>query len=354
MTTTNAPLTTTQSTAPADEQDHASARQAAATGSVATPLLPWVPGPRQVPADGEAAPLTAYLGDAAALITARVTDLADTAIRLRPPWTSALGQQPADPDRAREWRRHVGVIAAYRDQHKITTDDPRQVLGPYAETGRAGHRAYWHAAESVLAARRLAGLEPANGASADDRARAQIAADIYRSLPDHERADIAAAVAAAPGTVWLGDPTEPDEHAATQPGYAPQLIATAHQRAGTSRQPVTLPRDPSRFPTASPGKPNSRGAGARGRAGPSARTVPVRNPQHDPTAGRSSRFRPGTFRRPAAGLRSVSAPAALCPARRDRQACHLSSPSQRASRMARWLAAAPSNSVARPPRPAMG
>lgn len=69
------------------------------------------------------------------------------------------------------------MIAAYRDQHKITTEDPRQVLGPYAETGRAGHRAYWHAAESVLAARRLAGLEPANGASADARARAQIAAD---------------------------------------------------------------------------------------------------------------------------------------------------------------------------------
>ena len=70
MTTTNAPITTTESTAPADGQDHAPARQAAADGSVAAPLLPWVPGPRQVPADGEAAPLTAYLGDAAALITA--------------------------------------------------------------------------------------------------------------------------------------------------------------------------------------------------------------------------------------------------------------------------------------------
>ena len=77
------------------------------------------------------------------------------------------------------------MIAAYRDQHKITTDDPRQVLGPYAEPGHAGHRAYWHAAESVLAARRLAGLDPADGtSSADDQARAQIAADIYRGLPD--------------------------------------------------------------------------------------------------------------------------------------------------------------------------
>jgi hypothetical protein len=225
MTTSNAPVTATQSTVPADEQNHASARQTAATGSVATPLAPWVPGPRQVPADGEAAPLTAYLGDAAALITARVTDLADTAIRLRPPWTSGLGQRPADPDRACEWRRHVTVIAAYRDQHKIATDDPRQVLGPYTVTGRAGHRAYWHAAESVLAARRLSGLEPANGASADEQqARAQIAADIYRGLPDDERAGIASAVAAASGTVWLGDPAGPDEHAAAQPAYAPRLV----------------------------------------------------------------------------------------------------------------------------------
>ena len=132
------------------------------------------------------------------------------------------------------------MIAAYRDQHKVTTDDPRQVLGPYAETGRAGHRAYWHAAESVLAARRLAGLEPANGTSADDQARAQIAADIYRSLPDDERAAIAAAVAAAPGTIWLGDPAGPDEHAAAQPAYAPQLVATARQRRGTSRRAATL------------------------------------------------------------------------------------------------------------------
>jgi hypothetical protein len=130
MTTTNAPNTTTQSTIPADEQDHASAREVAASGPVAAPLLPWVPGPRQDPTDDEATPLTAYLGDAAALITARAADLADTAIRLRPPWTSALGQQPADPDRACEWRRHVGVIAAYRDQHKVATDDPGRFSAP--------------------------------------------------------------------------------------------------------------------------------------------------------------------------------------------------------------------------------
>jgi hypothetical protein len=242
MTTTNAPITTTQSTVPADEQDHTSARHVTAVTSAAAPLLPWVPRLRQVPADGEAAPLTIYLGDAAALITARVADLADTAIRLRQPWTNALGQQPADPDRASEWRRHAGVIAAYRDQHKVTTDDPRQVLGPYVETGRAGHRAYWHAAESVLAARRIADLEPANGASADDRTRAQIAVDIFRGLPDDERAEIASAVAAASGTVWLGDPAGPDEDAAGRPAYARQLLTVLAARGHLTGGSVLLPR----------------------------------------------------------------------------------------------------------------
>lgn len=242
--TANAILTTTESTAPPDGHDRAPIGQVAADGSLAEALLPWVPGPRQVVAANHAAPLAAYLDDAAALINARVIDLADTAIRFRQPWTSALGQQPADPGRAREWRRHVGVIAAYRDQHKITTEDPRQVLGPYTETRRAGHRAYWHAAESVLAARRLAGLEPANGASAGDRARGQTAADIYRALPAHERAGIAAAVAAEPGTVWLGDPTGPDQDTATQPGYAPQLIAalTRERRLTAASDPVPRPQ----------------------------------------------------------------------------------------------------------------
>ena len=265
MTAANSPLTTADSTVPNDGQAHAPTSHAAATGSLAAPLLPWVPGPRQEPGDAVAAPLTAYFGDAAALITARVTDLADTAIRLRQPWTSALGQQPADPDRAREWRRHVGVIAAYRDQHKVTTDDPRQVLGPYAETGRAGHRAYWHAAESVLAARRIAGLEPENGTSAGDRARGQIAADIYRSLPDHERAGIAAAVAAARGTLWLGDPAGPDEHAATQSGYAPQLIAMLtrerHLTSASGPFPRTQPvpdREPWEAELARRGRPGHR------------------------------------------------------------------------------------------------
>jgi len=195
-------------------------------------LLPWVPGPRLIPVrPGKTAPLTAYIQDAATALTARVEELADTAIRHRPPWMSPLGEQPNDPDRARQWHRHVEIIAAYRDQHAITADDPRQVLGPYAEPGHAGHNAYWNAADSVLAARELAGLDPAASiGSFDGQARAQVAADIYNVLPRAEREAIAAAIAETPGIVWLGHPGTPDEQAATRPGYAGALTAALARR----------------------------------------------------------------------------------------------------------------------------
>lgn len=95
-----------------------------------------------------------------------------------------LGQPPRDHQAERQWRTRIAVIAAYPDQHKITTTDPRQVLGPYAEPGHSGHKGYWHAAESVLAARQLAGLSPApETTNPDTRTRAHLAADTYRSLP---------------------------------------------------------------------------------------------------------------------------------------------------------------------------
>src|SRR5581483_2644605 len=32
----------------------------------------------------------------------------------------------------------LGIIAAYRDQHQVITDDPQQVLGPYPNPARPG------------------------------------------------------------------------------------------------------------------------------------------------------------------------------------------------------------------------
>lgn len=136
-------------------------------------LLPWVADPPQTSGTDSSASLVEYLNDAAALITARVSELADAAIRERPAWMSMLGQQPADLASEDEWLRHVAIIAAYRDQHQVTTDDPRQVLAPYPEPGHAGHAAYWHAAGSVLAARRLAGLDNTGRQRHTDEAQAR-------------------------------------------------------------------------------------------------------------------------------------------------------------------------------------
>lgn len=91
----------------------ATAESPAPDATRAEPLLPWVPGPRLVPARAsEATPLTGYIDDAATVITARVAELADTAIRYRPPWMTLLGAQPTAPDRAREWRGHADVLTA--------------------------------------------------------------------------------------------------------------------------------------------------------------------------------------------------------------------------------------------------
>jgi hypothetical protein len=182
-------------------------------GPAPADILPWVPAPQRISTGRVSKPLRTYLDDAAALMTARVDHLADTAVRHRPPWMNLLGLQPADPDQAREWLRHVAAVAAYREQKKITTDDPRQPIGPYTERGHPDHQAYQQAAEAVLAARRLASGAATQGRQAD----AQHAADVYRNLPADERAAIASLVAAAPGTVWPGNPTEPDEHTVLNP-----------------------------------------------------------------------------------------------------------------------------------------
>jgi hypothetical protein len=123
------------------------------------------------------------------------------------------------------------------------SDDPRQVLGPYPESGRAGHKAYWHAAESVLAARRLTGLDaPVVAATAEARARVQVATDIYRVLPADERASIGTEMAVKLGPLWFGDRTEPDADAASQPVHAATLASILIERGEMS-----LASQPARF-----------------------------------------------------------------------------------------------------------
>jgi hypothetical protein len=202
-----------------------------ASTPLAEEILPWLAGPVPSLTPDSDTGIARYLDEATDLISTRVDDLAAAAVRHRPPWMLPLGLPPDDPDAERKWLRHVAIVAAYREQYKVSTEDPRQLLGTYAETGQPGNKAYWHAAESVLAARRLAGLDPtAATATPEDQARVQLSADIYRALPADQRAQIATDVAARLGTAWFGDHTAPDEEAATQPAHAAVLTDTLVRR----------------------------------------------------------------------------------------------------------------------------
>jgi len=198
--------------------------------------LPWVTSPHQrYPA--QHTDLVRYLSDAAELIAARIAALTHDARSHQPAWMTLLGHPPQTTAAREQWLHHIGIIAAYRDQYQVATDDPRQVLGPYAEPCHAGHAAYWHAAGSVVTARHLAGLDPATSThTRTGHVADQIAADIYLSLPESDRAAIQSAISQQLGPLWFGHPTQADDHAVTRPIHAPALSAALAERGS-----ITLP-----------------------------------------------------------------------------------------------------------------
>ena len=205
-----------------------------------TGLPPWLAGPvrHRTRTDDR---LSRYQYDATALIAGRMRHVAEAAQRDKPSWMSMLGPSPAGDPRRHEWLRHIGIIAAYRDQHQVSSDDPRQVLGPYVEPGHAGYAAYWHAAESVVTARTLSGLEPATGNRRwHDPVRAQIAADIYLSLPETERSAIQSAMTGRLGPMWLGHPAELDDHTVTSGVFADCLADVLIERGHSVESGLSL------------------------------------------------------------------------------------------------------------------
>jgi conjugative relaxase-like TrwC/TraI family protein len=58
------------------------------------------------------------------LIEHRAEALLQTATTSGEAWLRSLGDRPADPVRAAEWRRHALAVTAYRDRYRITTEDP--------------------------------------------------------------------------------------------------------------------------------------------------------------------------------------------------------------------------------------
>jgi hypothetical protein len=210
--------------------------RAAAQQRGTSPIPPWVNGPAPPPAGSAESDreVAGYLNAAADAISKRVRALAADAARARPAWVQAMGSAPDDHQRYEEWLRYVEVVAAYRDQYQVIVDDPRQVLGPYAEPGHAGHRAYWHAAESVLAARTVAGLECPEATRSE--VLDQLAADVYRGLPEAARTVVCGVMAEKLGVLWFGARGEADDRAATRPVYAARLLTALTEQGHLTEQ----------------------------------------------------------------------------------------------------------------------
>jgi conjugative relaxase-like TrwC/TraI family protein len=97
-----------------------------------------------------------YLTDLSAVIASRITNLADLAAATQPTWGRSLGAQPQATADYETWKGCLASVAAYRDQHDITTTtDPRHPLGPRPEPGTGDEPAWQHATAAIMTARRL-------------------------------------------------------------------------------------------------------------------------------------------------------------------------------------------------------
>lgn len=213
-------------------------RDAGPAPAPSTALLPWVRNPSD-----PGSQLGEFLAASASLITARVNQLTSQAISEQASWTRQLGTPPADPALRPEWERHVGIVAAYRDQHQVGTDGPGQILGPYVLPARAERAAYWQAADSVFRARTLAGLRaPQRPTRQDDQDQHRIATDIYLALAEPARAAVTAVMAERLGQLWLGRADGAGD-ATVNPAYARQLCDSltelGHLRAASQAHEPT-------------------------------------------------------------------------------------------------------------------
>ncbi|HLL67504.1 MAG TPA: MobF family relaxase [Micromonosporaceae bacterium] len=205
---------------------------------------PWTPPVRDEDTAGTK-PYRQYLADSETEIRNRTAHLAVDAAAHQPPWTTAFGEPPDDADRRAQWLHNLGIVAAYRDQHHITDDDPRHPLGPYIEPGHAGHRAYCHAAHAIVNAHHTTTASaPPPGADALHR----VAVDTYLALPHRERQRIAATIVGRLGALWHGDITDPDD-AIIQHTYASHLHrALREHRHLAEPTSATPPHEPSTPP----------------------------------------------------------------------------------------------------------
>jgi hypothetical protein len=171
------------------------------------------------------------------LVGERRDELTVRAITDQPAWLAAMGAPPTHPTGYTQWLGHVGVVAAYRDQHQVTLDRADQPLGPYVSAGSSRHEAYLHAANAILIARHP-------NLTAVDTITARITADAFLAQPDHTREAITTAVAAIVGPDWLGPRHGDADTLITAPAYAAHLRAELVHRGLLNPPRTALIRPP--------------------------------------------------------------------------------------------------------------
>ncbi|MGH8880435.1 MAG: hypothetical protein ACRD0P_24290, partial [Stackebrandtia sp.] len=232
-----------------------------------------------------------YLHDLGTQINHRVTELATRTQDETPAWLSAAGAEPRQPKQGRIWNEAVAVIAAYRDQHRITTDDPQHPLGAYPTSGHAGHHPYWHAATTLLTATQLRSptrssqRTSATGLSHDveDQLLADITTAIYTHLPTDEQHAINRQLAKHLHPT-VSEIAIPDH--ATHPSNTHHLAATLAQR-GHLLTSAQLPKTPTitSLRTTSPRDntaPITNNKPSSSAPAPQPRTQPTPQPQPQP------------------------------------------------------------------------
>ncbi|MFJ4188535.1 hypothetical protein ACIP4P_25110, partial [Kitasatospora sp. NPDC089509] len=232
-------------------QQQALAHTRAASGCADLPA--WIsPVPRSTTAN----PVHhEYLTESAVLIANRLSVLADRTAENRPEWSRTLGEAPTNPTQRTQWQQQLALVAAYRDQYKVTDDKAAQPAGPYIEEGRTGHHAYWTAAEAAIAARRIATAPTTSApatADSDQQALRRLAADVYRTLPEADQAEILRTVAARTGASWLAGRPRLDDAALAQQHVAESVstvLAERRQLTAEATRPEQQQAEERRQPT---------------------------------------------------------------------------------------------------------
>ena len=220
------------------------------------PVLPWAPAP--IPGTVTEPGETAYLDELRHLIGRRLTalrgELQTAVLTGQPPaWAESLTTACARYEHSRpRWLEHATVVAAYREQHLVPGQDPRQgagqPLGPHPEPAPHGDRTHarahacaahaltraWEIAHPTGTRHQDAGAVPA----AESEARRQIATAAWTALTPEQKTAVAATVLARLGT--LPTPAHPAGTVPVQAGAATEGTAVMSVVSGLD-EAVTYP-----------------------------------------------------------------------------------------------------------------